>query len=366
MSVKGLPPVFADHAVSVQFSASNALWHGLRQLGVKPGDKVLFPAYHCGAELDVCLKAGLEAIFYEVEPSLAIDWMAVRHLVDARTRMLFVIHYFGFPIELTHALDLCRDYGLALIEDCAHALYSRDAGNQACGQVGTMAVFSLRKFLPVPEGGALRLGMNTLSPDRPPAGETLRMLRFEARRSLSGEVMPITQRWMARVAGMVGMPFAAWHKFKGPRRFPRANDPSLEFSVLGSEWGMSPLSRWFVERIDHAAVIERRRQNFFELVSRLGNGGTVRPLVAALPEGVCPWLCPVLADNADQLIDHLRRRGIEAASLWRETHPRWPAEQFPAAGWLKQQVVALPVHQDLTLDHMRVVAQEVERWHGSA
>ncbi|MFO0768793.1 MAG: GNAT family N-acetyltransferase [Nitrospiraceae bacterium] len=97
----GMPPVLLDRAISLQFSASNALWQGLRQLGLKPGDRVLFPAYHCGAELDVCVKAELN-IAFDVDPSLSIDWTALHRLVDAG-RALFVIHYFGFPVELEPA-----------------------------------------------------------------------------------------------------------------------------------------------------------------------------------------------------------------------------------------------------------------------
>jgi len=364
MSTRGLPPALTDGAVTLQFSASNALWHGIRQLGLKPGDKVLFPAYHCGAELDVCLKAGLEAVFYEVDASLAIDWTALRRLVDEGTRALFVIHYFGFPAESVQALSLCRDYGLTLIEDCAHALYSRDAGNEACGLTGDLAVFSLRKFLPVPEGGALRSSaLDSVEP--PPAGETLRMLRLEAKRCTADVDLPIGRRWMACAARTAGMPFALWHKLIRRGLPPRANDPSLEFAIPGREWGMSRLSRWIVERIDHQAVVARRRENFSALVSRLRSGRKVKPLRPTLPDGVCPWLCPVLADDADGLIAYLRRRGIEAASLWREPHPLWRFGRFTAAERLKRQAVALPIHQDLTLDQMRFVAEEVGKWEGS-
>ncbi|MBX3235219.1 MAG: DegT/DnrJ/EryC1/StrS family aminotransferase [Nitrospiraceae bacterium] len=362
----GMPPVLLDRAISLQFSASNALWQGLRQLGLKPGDRVLFPAYHCGAELDVCVKAELNIAFYDVDPSLSIDWTALHRLVDARTRALFVIHYFGFPVELEPAHALCREHGLALIEDCAHALYSRDLRNQACGQSGAMAVYSLRKFLPVPEGGALRSASVSDSAVPPPAEETFSMLRFEAQRSAHRVGIPMRRRVMARAAGTAGIPFAFWNRLTGRRRHPRANDPSLDFGVAGADWGMSTLSRWIVERTDHAAVVRRRRANFAELIGRIGSTGLVRPLFTALPDGACPWLCPVVVDDADGLIDYLRRRGIEAAPLWRETHAQWPAERFPSAGWLKQRAVALPIHQDLTVEHMQWMAKEIEQWQPSA
>ena len=215
-------------------------------------------------------------------------------------------------------------------------------------------------------GAALRSASVSDSAVPPPAEETFSMLRFEAQRSAHRVGIPMRRRVMARAAGTAGIPFAFWNRLTGRRRHPRANDPSLDFGVAGADWGMSTLSRWIVERTDHAAVVRRRRANFAELIGRIGSTGLVRPLFTALPDGACPWLCPVVVDDADGLIDYLRRRGIEAAPLWRETHAQWPAERFPSAGWLKQRAVALPIHQDLTVEHMQWMAKEIEQWQPSA
>lgn len=357
-----VPPSVSGDDVTLSFSASHALWQGLHGLGLQRGDKILFPAYHCGIELDVCLKAGLEVTFYEVDSALAIRWADVRRLVDSRTRALFVIHYFGFPMGSADAQALCEEMGLILIEDCAHALYRVDDTRRVCGQKATMAIFSLRKFLPVPEGGALRLAGGGSRTVPPPSGETIRMLRIEAQRALAGQELSAGRRWLARAVKTAGLPAAVWHRAIHGRVPPRANDPSLDFSVSGSEWGMSAVSRWIVEHTDHAAVVARRRRNYQALSERLSGQPSVRLLYPVLPEGVCPWLCPVVVDNADGLIETLRRRDIEAAPLWREAHPRWPAERFPAARRLKAQTVALPIHQDVSLEQVRMIAEEVTQW----
>ena len=368
-TVVGFPRALLDMNVSLHFSASNALWNGIRQLDLKAGDTVLFPAYHCGAELDVCLKAGLDVAFYDVEPSLAIDWDGVKRLVDSKTRALFVIHYFGFPLDLEPARTICDEYGLILIEDCAHALYSRNQRNQLCGRVGTMAVFSLRKFLPVPEGGALWLAGPVVSMPNstpPPANETFRMLRLEGQRSLRAHGVPLPKRMLARAVLLSGLPFSFYCKVKGNKLPPRANDPSLEFSQMGSNWGMSTIARWITEHTDHEMVVHQRRTNYVELVGCLASCSDVQIFFPQLPEGVCPWLCPIITDDCESLVTHLRRRGIEAAPLWREAHPRWSSERFPQAKRLKDHAVALPIHQDLGVQDMRTMANEVHKWNASA
>src|SRR6267378_6294329 len=41
------------------YLARNAIWHGIKALGLKEGDEVLVPAYCHGVELDVLLARGL-------------------------------------------------------------------------------------------------------------------------------------------------------------------------------------------------------------------------------------------------------------------------------------------------------------------
>ena len=39
--------------------ARHGLWHGVRALGLAPGDEVLTPAYHHGSEVEALFRAGL-------------------------------------------------------------------------------------------------------------------------------------------------------------------------------------------------------------------------------------------------------------------------------------------------------------------
>ena len=59
--------------------------------------------------------------------------------IDETVSALYVIHYFGFPQPLRLARSFCDAHRIALIEDCALSLFSRDDGVWL-GSVGDLAL----------------------------------------------------------------------------------------------------------------------------------------------------------------------------------------------------------------------------------
>src|ERR1700704_2819644 len=99
------------------FSGRTAMYHGLGALGVSVGHNVLVPAYHCASLVDPILRRGATAVFYRVKPDCSPDFDDIRRRVDATTRAIVAIHYFGFPQPLEPFRELCGERGLFLIED---------------------------------------------------------------------------------------------------------------------------------------------------------------------------------------------------------------------------------------------------------
>src|SRR5204862_512234 len=83
---------------------------------------------------------------------------ATRRLYDAPPtsgcRVLYVIHYLGWPQPILELRELCKERGIVLIEDCALSLLSQFNG-RPLGTFGDYSVFCLYKTLPVPNGGML-------------------------------------------------------------------------------------------------------------------------------------------------------------------------------------------------------------------
>ncbi len=74
------------------------------------------------------------------------------HGVDDRTKVVLIIHEFGYPYPFEKIEELKKTY--PVIEDCAYA-FGSSCNSQPVGSVGDYAVYSFSKIFPVEFGGAI-------------------------------------------------------------------------------------------------------------------------------------------------------------------------------------------------------------------
>jgi dTDP-4-amino-4,6-dideoxygalactose transaminase len=76
--------------------------------------------------------------------------------ITPRTKAIIVVHYAGVPVNMPRVLEIAQAHGLAVVEDCAHALFSTLRG-KACGSWGQMGCFSFfgNKNITCGEGGMI-------------------------------------------------------------------------------------------------------------------------------------------------------------------------------------------------------------------
>ena len=141
------------------FSARAALFQAIALLGLRAGDAVALPAFCCGSEVEPFVRAGLVPRFFRVTATLDPDPKSFATALQGAAAAL-ATHYFGFAADLEGPRAACRAAGVPLIDDCAHALYSKDAHGWL-GARAEIAVFSVVKTLPVPDGGALVTSLPT-------------------------------------------------------------------------------------------------------------------------------------------------------------------------------------------------------------
>jgi hypothetical protein len=135
-----------------RFTASgrSALDAILTALELGPDDDVLVTSSSGQVYVSPCVTC---IVFNHCRPS--------RVLTD-RTRAIVVIHEFGYPHpDLRQLLELARERGIPLIEDCAHSFDSTVDG-VPLGSFGAFAIFSLSKVLPVRSGG-IAVGLDAVS-----------------------------------------------------------------------------------------------------------------------------------------------------------------------------------------------------------
>ncbi len=95
-------------------------------------------------------------VIVDIDPrTLCIDPAAVRAAIGPRTRAVSVVHLYNSVCDLDALTELCRTYGLALVEDCAQAHGAAWRGRRVGGW-GDIGAFSMQqtKLLTAGEGGA--------------------------------------------------------------------------------------------------------------------------------------------------------------------------------------------------------------------
>ncbi|WP_290649644.1 DegT/DnrJ/EryC1/StrS family aminotransferase [Aquisalimonas sp.] len=356
-----------DHILPT-YSGTGALFQALVRLGVGAGDGVLLPAYNCGHEVEAVLRAGAEPVFYSVDRRFGIDTDAIRRrltgLEGRPPRALVVTHFLGVQQPLQALYAQCRSSGTLLIEDCAQALFSAGPDGPV-GGVGDIAVFSLRKTLPIPVGGVAVFRRHLL--DRPPEplppppwltrtgalGYRVQKALWQRRPGVGGRVRRYAAALLAlvREAGQElgrGVTWLGW-----PQHDPE--DEGYDFPAAMLRWGMDATSLRLLGAFNPAAIAAQRRRNFLALTQRLMRGGLSVP-TPSLDGKTVPLYCVVAVADRTGVLKALHARGVPALDWWSAFHPAVPWGRFAQAVRLKHSLVALPVHQDLTTGHVEAMA----------
>jgi perosamine synthetase len=143
------------HAIAVH-SAMAGLQLGLMAAGVGEGDEVICdPIAPFGAYAVLYLHA--RPVFADVERETHnVDPTSIRARITERTKAIVATHLWGLPARMDETMALASAHRLAVVEDCAHALFAAHAGRPV-GTFGLAGVFSFQqsKHLSTGDGGLL-------------------------------------------------------------------------------------------------------------------------------------------------------------------------------------------------------------------
>ncbi len=172
--------VRAKHAIAVT-NATAALHMACVAAGLGPGDEVILPSLTFVATANAVRYTGALPVFADIESEacLNISVQSIEACLTSRTRAILVVHYGGYACDMPAVLAIASKYGLAVIEDAAHAVGSQLDGRMlgTWGQTGCFSFFS-NKNMTTGEGGML------VTDDDELAGK-LRILRSHGMTSLT-------------------------------------------------------------------------------------------------------------------------------------------------------------------------------------
>ena len=319
----------ARFAVGVS-SGTDALLASLMALEVGTGDEVITSAYSFFASAGVIARLGARPVFVDIDPdTFNMDPGTVAARLGARTRAVMPVHLFGRCMDLDPLVELCRERGVAVVEDAAQSFGAVDGRGRAAGTVGAVGCFS---FYPSKNLGAFGDGGMVITSDEGLA-RRLRLLRVH------GE----EPKYHTRIVG-------------GNFRLD-----SLQAAVLRVK--LKRVQAWSDAR-------RQRAQRYRELLS-----------TAALKDRLAlPQDCPghvynqfvIRAPDRDALRAFLDERGVATEiyyplplhlqECFRSLGCR--AGDFPAAEAAARSSLALPIYPELTPAQQRYVSDQIGRFYG--
>ncbi|MCP3952641.1 MAG: DegT/DnrJ/EryC1/StrS family aminotransferase [Desulfobacterales bacterium] len=307
------------YAVGVN-SGTDALYIGLKALGIGPGEEVLTTAFSWIATANAICMTGARPVFVDIGPDLNLDPAGIEPLITDRTRAIMPVHYAGQVCRMDAIGRVADRHNLLVVEDAAQAVGATCHG-QPAGSFGDMACASLNP-------------MKLLSA----CGEAGVILTDDD--DIRAKAVAL------RYNGMIDKTVCTQPGLNGRM-------DTLQAAIL-------------IERLEHLEdKIQRRIDNAAYYQANL-NDAVGKPVARAGCRDIY-FNYLIQVDRRDDLADHLQAQGIEVQTRDWDFLPRQPAYQSERGRWTQAAKVAdrllcLPVHEGLTGDDLASICLEVNRF----
>jgi len=359
----------ASDAIAASYGRM-AFYYLLRALDLPSGSEIVFPSLTFWVVPELARVAGLTPVFADVDPgTFTLDPDAFERAITPRTRAVVPTHLYGLPCDMGAILATARRHGLAVIEDCAHALGATWHG-QPVGTLGDASFFSFQLLKPLNTYGggmavtgdrALGARVRALAEKEPWPAEpaVLRRLRLGQVQRIA--IRPRVFTWSLFPALWVASYFQArpdvylWEPIRRLDPLPatyRERYSNLQ-AALGLE-GLAHLDEWTDRTVAHA----------HRVTHALRGTGVELPCVPPGRTHVF-YQYAIYAERPEAVARYCLRRGVDTEMLHVDVCTRLPlfeGAQVPSPGADRAATaIQLPVHASLTDEEVERVADVVRQ-----
>ena len=335
----------------------DALVFGLKALKIEPDASILIPAYMCDSTIKPLKSLGYNIIFFDVNEDLNFDLNMIEGLIRSKNiKAILAVHYFGFPYQADALFELCKRYNVRVVEDCSHS-YLTELNGRSVGCFGDMAIYSMRKTLATPDGGALKLNIDISTY---PKSIKKNIFSFK-------EILYFLSRSLESAICFIGFPNLYSTKIEKLKKLIR-NIPFNQSDIYGSAIESPPikssyqLRAYLHDKFYKIHIIKRRRHNYNLLAVATEKLG-LKSLFLHLPNGCVPQYF-ALKDPQKKLVSWFREHGIGALNWPGSELPQEVANRqvdFPVTNYLNEHFVMLPIHQSLKDKDIRSIINVLKK-----
>lgn len=310
--------------------------------GTKSVQKLLLPDYMCETVKDAGKRAGITLEYYKVDGNYDFAPEEIEPMIKGEAA-LFVAHFFGKKLrkDLLDWVMTKKEQGIIVIEDVTLSLFSADE-EEGVG-FGTYTLGSIRKWLPVPDGGFVascseelpkEVKSNTVSKYT----DYYLMVQTMKKEYIDGDCQ---NKDLKKI----------YMDYYG-----------LSIKELFSDYEIYPMSKWtenYLQNYDLEAVVAKRMENYDYLYAKISklDGLSIK---MKREEGYLPFGMVLQTKNRDELIQYLIQNDIYCNVHWRLE----PSEDNEDLTMLAKESITIPCDQRYGLKEMDYIVEALERWVG--
>jgi perosamine synthetase len=289
-------------------SGMSALQLALSSIDIKKDDEVIIPTFSMIAVANALTYLGAKVVLVDSELDYCnIDPEVIRDNITHKTKAIIVVHTYGHPVDMDQILNIAKDYGLYVIEDCAEAHGAEYRGIKV-GGIGDIGCFSFyaNKIITTGEGGMVVTKNEEIA-------EKARMLNY--------------------------------HGFESDHFKSKSIGYSFRMTSLQAALGLAQL-----EKIEEHIKIKRKNAKLYNSLLK-DLDGIILPKEAKWAKSIY-WMYSVLIEknfgNRDKLIRYLKRQKIETRPFFCPVHlqpiylEQFKNENFPIAEEISKKGINLP------------------------
>mgnify|MGYP001339680976 CR=1 FL=1 len=127
-------------------SGGQAIQIALRAAGIQPGDLILANAYTLAPVPGAIHAVGAVPVFVEIGDDWLTDIEDLRaKAAESKARFMMLSHMRGHIADMEAICEICDEFDIILIEDCAHTMGAEWRGRKS-GNFGAVACFSTQTY----------------------------------------------------------------------------------------------------------------------------------------------------------------------------------------------------------------------------
>lgn len=294
------------------------------ELGVfTPGDEIIVPANTYIASILAISRVGLKPVLVEPDPhTLQINPDLIEKAISSLTKGLMIVHLYGKNAYSEKIGELCRKYGLKLIEDNAQA-HGCKFESKFTGSLGDAAGHS---FYPGKNLGALG-DAGAVTTNDPLLAHTVRALgNYGSERKYIFDMKGINSRMDEMQAAILNVKLPYLHEENTRRK---------------------EIARHYIEKINNPMIKV--------------------PFTTAGDDNVF-HIFPILTPYRDNLQSYLKEKGIETLIHYpipphkQKCYPEWNSIELPVTEMIHSQELSLPISPVLSLEEADKVVEALNNW----